>query len=159
MAVKSNICRADTVRNSIEMMVLNISTTKTCTSTSSFNLAKWPPDSKWQIPSSSRYNPNSKILKCKKKKKWVSESVIAANTEYEERAPFYVLFICYVMKICWVGRLCASRWGSWGLGWGHWVTCPNITKLACAEASFWIHSLGYAFKHYVMWSIKLLINN
>ena len=103
--------------------------------------------------------PKFKDTKMQKKKIWVSESVIAANTEYEERAPFYVLFICYVMKICWVGRLCASRWGSWGLGWGHWVTCPNFTKLACTEASFWIHSLGYAFKHYVMWSIKLLIKN
>ena len=45
MAIKSNVCRADTVHNSIEMMILNTATTKTCTSTSSFNLAKWPPDS------------------------------------------------------------------------------------------------------------------
>lgn len=39
MAIKSNICRADTVHNSIEMMILNTATTETCTSTSS---STWP---------------------------------------------------------------------------------------------------------------------
>lgn len=39
MAIKSNICRADTVHNSIEMMILNTATTETCASTSS---STWP---------------------------------------------------------------------------------------------------------------------